>query len=664
MSKWLFFASMLAAGWPAEAHNLMPVPAKMTPGQGRLAIDASFRVGFEGYQEARLKDATARLVRQLVRQTGIPIPLEAPGGGTPAALLIHCGRASDTVQNLREDESYRLRVTAGQTQLTAPTPLGVLRGLATFAQLVELDAQGFGVPTVEIVDSPRFAWRGLMIDVARHWIPLEVLKRHLDGMAAVKLNVFHWHLSDDQGFRIESRKFPKLQQMGSDGHYFTQQQVRELLAYARERGIRVVPEFDMPGHTSAWFPGYPELAAGPGPHEIERSWGIFDPCMDPTREEVYRFLDGFIGEMAALFPDEYFHIGGDEVNGKLWDSAPRIAEFKRQHGMRSNEDLQAYFTRRVQALVRKHGKKMIGWDEILHPDLPKDIVVQSWRGPQGLAQAARQGFRAILSNGYYLDLMHSAADHYLVDPLGGAASELTAEQKGRILGGEACMWMEYATERSVDARIWPRMAAIAERLWSPQEVRDVADMYRRLAAVSRELDWAGVDHQWQYEQALERLAGEGPVEPVRVLAEVVEPIKNYGRGQARKYTQQTPLNRLVDTAQPASDRAREFSELVERLPASEADVRRWLMLWRDNDARLQPLLRNSALLAEAAPVSANLAAVAVAGLEALEYRQSGRAPSTAWRQEKLGVLDRAAAPQAEVLLSVVPPIRKLIQSIQ
>ena len=180
------------------------------------------------------------------------------------------------------------------------------------------------MPAISIDDSPRFPWRGLMIDVSRHFIPLDVLKRNLDGMAAVKLNVFHWHLSDNQGFRVESKKFPKLHELGSDGLYYTQDEVRDLIAYARERGIRVVPEFDMPGHSTAWFVGYPELASGPGPYEIERKWGVFDPAMDPTREETYKFLDEFIGEMARLFPDQFFHIGGDEVNGKQWDANPKI----------------------------------------------------------------------------------------------------------------------------------------------------------------------------------------------------------------------------------------------------------------------------------------------------------------------------------------------------
>jgi len=289
------------------AHDLMPAPAKIAPGQGRLRIDGNFCVELTGYREARLEAAAARLIDSVSRRTGIPI---RPGAGA-ATLLVHCERASAPVQAAREDESYRLVVTPQQARVDAPNPLGVLRGMETFLQMVDLDAGGFGLTAAEIADQPRFAWRGLMLDVARHWMPLEAVKRTLDGMAAVKLNVFHWHLSDNQGFRIESQRFPKLAGMGSDGHYFTQEQVREVIAYARERGIRVIPEFDMPGHATAWFVGYPELASGPGPYAIEREWGVFDPAMDPTREETYKFLDTFIGEMAALFPDAYFHICGD-----------------------------------------------------------------------------------------------------------------------------------------------------------------------------------------------------------------------------------------------------------------------------------------------------------------------------------------------------------------
>jgi hexosaminidase len=267
------------------AHSLMPVPAKLQPGVGRLRIDQNFAfVQLTGYREPRLEAAAARLVEDVARKTGIPmrpgVGLHAPS----AALIVYCDHAGTAVQSAQEDESYRLTVTAVGARLDAPNPLGVLRGMATFLQLVDLDSSGFGVPAVTIEDHPRFPWRGLMLDVARHWIPLADVKRTLDGMAAVKLNVFHWHLSENQGFRVESKLFPKLQELGSDGEYYTQDQVREVIAYARDRGIRVIPEFDLPGHATAWFVGYPELASGPGPYQIERQWGIFDPAMDPSRE--------------------------------------------------------------------------------------------------------------------------------------------------------------------------------------------------------------------------------------------------------------------------------------------------------------------------------------------------------------------------------------------
>ena len=201
--------------------------------------------------------------------------------------------------------------------------------------------------------------------------------------------------------------------------------------------------------------------------------------MDPTEERTYKFLDGFIGEMAKLFPDRYFHIGGDEVNGKEWDANAKIQAFMHAHGLKNNQDLQAYFNTRVQKIVSKHGKIMVGWDEILRPDLPKNIVVQSWRGQDSLAAAAKQGYRGLLSFGYYVDLNWPASRHYAVDPMSGAAANLGPEEKRRILGGEACMWSEYASPENIDSRIWPRTAAIAERLWSSQDATDVNSMYQR-----------------------------------------------------------------------------------------------------------------------------------------------------------------------------------------
>ena len=667
-SRGLLVSLAVLVGLAATLHgqentlNLMPQPAQVTLSQGRLPIDVNFRIGLAGYEEPRLQSAAERLITRLAAKTGIPLSDRLATDASQATLEIECDHAGEAVQSLKEDESYTLEVGVRQAHLKAPTPVGVLRGMETFLELVDLDATGFGAPAVEIRDRPRFAWRGLMLDVSRHWMPVEVVKRTLDGMAAVKLNVFHWHLSDDQGFRVESKRFPKLDQMGSDGHYYTQEQVKEVIAYARDRGIRVVPEFDMPGHTTSWFVGYPELASGPGPYQIERRFGVFDPVMDPTRDEVYRFIDAFIEEMAVLFPDEYSHVGGDEVNGRQWKSNARIQAYMQEHGLRSTADLQTSFSERVVEMVERHGKKPIGWDEVLHPGLPQNVVVQSWRGPRSLAAAAHQGYMTILSAGYYLDLMEPAVRHYRVDPLEGAAAGLTAEEKARILGGEACMWVEYADPTNLDSRIWPRLAAIAERLWSPEEVKDVDLMYRRLAVVNRELGFWGLTQQSNRFLMLERLMEMNSPHSLEVLDSILEPVKGYSREMTGHYTSFTPLNRLVDATPPESNAAREFTALAANWKTNEAELRKRLTAWRESAADLAPMMKQNALLQEDAPLAKNVAALATAGLQALDYLETGQHAPAAWVTEQLGMLDGAAKPHAELLIMIVPSIRRLVEA--
>ncbi|HJZ95843.1 MAG TPA: family 20 glycosylhydrolase, partial [Candidatus Solibacter sp.] len=447
------------------AHAVMPLPVTMTPGTRRMPIDNSFQMSISGASDARLQGAVARATSRLSRQTGIPFI--GPRGSV--ALRIDCAAKGPDVPTLGEDESYTLDVTPNGAMLKAPTFAGAMHGIETFIQLVEPAAGGFSAASVHIEDKPRFPWRGLMLDSARHWMPLEVVKRNLDAMAAVKLNVFHWHLSEDQGFRVESKRYPKLHELGSDGFYYTQDQIREVVAYARDRGIRVVPEFDIPGHTQSWMAAYPELATVSQQYTIGRTWGIYEPVMDPSKEFTYEFLDNFFAEITPLFPDPYWHIGGDEVRPGQWSASPSVQAWAKQHNLKDAHAIQAYFNQRVQKLLQKYHKILIGWDEVLHPDLPQDIVVQSWRGAKSLAEAASKGYRGILSSGYYLDHLEPASRHYAVDPLGGDAAKLTPEQQARILGGEACMWAEYVTAEMVDSRIWPRTAAIAERYWSPAE---------------------------------------------------------------------------------------------------------------------------------------------------------------------------------------------------
>jgi len=662
----LLILGNLAVSQSQSQLDLMPMPASVQPGTGQLAVTQSFSVAVTGAHDASLDGGVRRFVTQLSRQTGIPF---RPKPGAVPTLQIHADHGRESIQKLGEDESYQLTVADSGAQLTAPTTLGILRGLQTFLQLVTITPNGFAVPAVTIKDQPRFAWRGTLIDVSRHFIPLDVLKRNIDGMAAVKMNVLHWHLSDDQGFRAESKKFPKLTGMGSDGMYYTQEEIRDFIAYAHDRGIRVVPEFDMPGHSRSWFLGYPELSSGAGPYTLEG--GGIDPIIDPTREETYKFLEKFIGEMAKLFPDAYFHIGGDEVDGKQWDANPQVEAFLHAHSMKNNQDLQAYFNQRLQKILAKNHKIMLGWDEILHPDLPKTIVVQSWRGQQSLATAAQQGYSGLLSSGYYLDLMWPASKHYAVDPMSGAAESLSPDQQKLILGGESCQWAEWVTPENLDSHIWPRNAAIAERLWSPQSVTDVASMYSRMNAVSLDLEWLGLTHRSAREHMLHRMAGADDITSLRVLADVVEPVKDYNRWSDSKgpIDFHAPLTRMIDAVYPESDTARHFGELVQAFvqggfkdQAAEAQIRAWLTLWRDNDARLHPLLQKSFLLQEDVTISQNLSTVAAGGLQALDYLDKSQPAPDSWKTQQLAMIEQAKARSADLLLMVAAPVQQLVEA--
>lgn len=652
--------------------SVVPLPSQFQLGAGQLLIDGSFTVATEGAKDDRIDRAVVRFMANLSHETGIPF--HAATDKAKTTLTVRAEHAGKRVQEFNEDESYVLDVTPSAATLTAPDTLGVLHGLETFLQLVQATPAGFTAPAIHIDDKPRFPWRGLLIDVSRHFSPIEVLQRNIDGMAAVKLNVLHLHLSDDQGFRVESKAFPKLQEMGSDGMYFTQAQIRGLIDYAADRGVRIVPEFDMPAHATSWFVGYPQLASGPGSYTVAGNWGVLDPAMDPTREETYKFLDKFIGEMAKLFPDAFFHIGGDEVDGKQWDANPKIQEFMRAHQMKNNQELQQYFTIRVQKMVAKHHKEMVGWDEILSPGMPKDIVIQSWRGQSSLAAAAKQGYRGLLSSGYYLDGMWTAARHYSIDPMSGDAANLSAEEKSRILGGEACMWGEYITPANIDSRLWPRTAAIAERLWSPAQTQDVHSMYRRLSALNWRLEWLGIRQKANYPAMLGRMVDTDDVASLRVLGDAVRPSDLGTREQTAEragtpLSSATPLNRMVDAVPPESEAANDFTRAVNVLVASnfkdadtETQVRVQLERWRDNPARLQPLLDSSSLLKELTPVSQSLASLGAAGLQALDYLDKGERAPDAWKTQTLAMIDQASQPQADLFIAVAPAIQTLVNA--
>jgi len=650
-------------------HTLLPLPVDLTFGEGHLRLSHDFRVAHSGVNDQRTVRAMERFVRDIRWLTGGRVSPEL-GDTDDAIVVIDVEESSDAPPDTLADESYVLTVSADGVLVEAGKIYGALHGLQTLFQLITLTPDGYRVPLARIVDQPRFGWRGLLLDAVRHWLPPHVIKRNLNAMAALKLNVFHWHLTDDQGFRIESRRFPRLHELGSDGNYYTQEEVRDIVEHARDRGIRVVPEFDMPGHTTSWFVGHPELASAPGPYAVSRKFGGHKATMDPTQDSTVQFVQEFLVEMMSLFPDRFIHLGGDEVDPEQWQSNAAIRRYMEQNGHEGPHDLLVDFHNRLHEFLREHGRESIGWDPLTGPKLDSRLVIQAVRGQQWVMQAIGSGHRAIASSEYYLDAMLPASYHYLKDPLDGEVADTTDEQRSLVLGAEASMWTEFATADNIDSRTWPRAAAVAERLWSPREVRDVADLYRRLPAVSRRLEVTGITHNSGPREMRSHLAGGSASSTVGILADVVEPITLEARWKLlARYTTSTPLDRLVDTAVPDGERPRTFLARVTAFVADSSDDvnYRWLYVelrdWAENHQRLTGLVVHSKLLTEVLPVSKALHDVAHVGLDCLGALQANESITPKQRKAHAAVLESAGVSTAEVTLPVIAGIRALLEAV-
>jgi hexosaminidase len=537
----------------AKDLNLMPWPQKVAIENSKFVISSDFSIELNNNSE-RTTLATTRFLRRLSRRTGVFLNngfALSKNSNTTSSLEITFDRIGKLEPN--EDESYRLEIQNDKISISATTDIGVVHGLETLLQLINNTESFYYFEGVKIVDFPRFTWRGLMLDVARHFQPIAVLKRNLDAMAAVKMNVFHWHLTDDQGFRIESKTHPKLHELGSDGLYYTQEQINEIVKYASDRGIRVIPEIDVPGHATAILTAYPEIASKDGIYEIERYSGIFNPTLDPTNERTYNILADVFGELAQLFPDKFVHIGGDENEGKHWDENKNIQKFKKNNDLKTNHDLQTYFNIRLEEILAKHGKSVMGWEEIMTDRMPTSALIHSWKGVNegvkagsSLITAAKKGYQTILSNGYYIDLMQPVSEHYLVDPM-PKNNALTDVEKKRILGGEATMWSELATPLNIDSRLWPRTAAIAERFWSAREINNVESMYRRLGVISFRLEELGVTHIRNRDVILRNMTNNQAIHSLVVLSEISEPLKIYSRNKGgTEYKSYSPFALFAD----------------------------------------------------------------------------------------------------------------------
>lgn len=426
MNLWLKLTCIIALVGAAfqsvaqPAASLMPLPLKVQKAPGTTSLGTTLSVHITKSQHSELAPL---LTNSLFAEQFADVQISA---NTDAQLHITTSSIAASLPYLDMDESYTLSIAANQIKLSSANQYGMLRGLATLSQLLFSSGQSRELANVTITDKPSYPWRGLLFDGVRHFLPIADIKRTLRGLASAKFNVFHWHLTDDQGWRVELKSYPKLHQQASDGLYYTQAQIKEVVQYAAMLGIRVVPEFDVPGHASAIVLAYPELGSGTELTEIERRWGVFKPLLDPSNPKVYKFVDEVVAELAGLFPDPYLHIGGDEVDDSDWQSNADIQDFMEKNTLKDSHALHAYFNQQVATILAKYNKKMIGWDEVLHPSLPKNTLVQSWRGHHSLAQIREQGYDGLLSSGFYIDQPQWTSYHYRNHPIPLATKTLAA----------------------------------------------------------------------------------------------------------------------------------------------------------------------------------------------------------------------------------------------
>lgn len=659
------FIILFSSIYAQPLHNLMPMPKSIEFLDGEFVLEESFELRIDKFNSPNLKEYSTRFLKHLSNKTGFffsNVYLDEKSNNTPA-FLISVEREGKL--ELRENESYYLEIKSNEIILKAESEFGAYHGFETLLQLLEVKNGNYIFPNVKIADEPRFPWRGLMIDVARHFMPVDVIKRNIDGMSAVKMNVLHLHLADDQGFRVESNTYPKLHEQASDGLYFSQAQIKDIINYAGKRGIRVVPEFDVPGHATSWIVAYPELASINSEYTLERNWGVFDPTLNPIKENTYTFLENLFSEMTELFPDDYFHIGGDENNGKSWNENPEIIKYKNINGFKTNIELQNYFSKRVLNILDKLNKKMIGWDEILVPGLPKNAVVQSWRGKGSLVYAAQNGYQVLLSNGYYIDLIKPTDEHYLNDPI-TADMNLTAQQEKMILGGEATMWAEYVTPETIDSRIWPRTAAIAERFWSPNSINDVDDMYKRLDKIEYHLEEYGLTHLKNRDMLLRRLTDNKNIKPLKILLTAIEPLKGYKRGSKKEYTSYSPLSRVVDASYPDPKEARIFNTNINTFLNDKSAISVYnnivdqLEIWNSNHNKLAPIIEQSPILREIESLSKDLERVTDIGKILMDAILNNSVITDEEKIEYKNILEKCKQDRGQVEIIIIEPIEKLL----
>jgi hexosaminidase len=498
---------------------LIPQPFAMTAGNGRFMIDPGTLMLYEGAGAGRAESAEA--VRLLGILAGSLRSLGWTGAASPQALVgepVFTRPAvrfaiEPTAREKLGEEGYLLSVTPFEVVMRAARPAGLFYGVQTLRQLLMTAPGGapLSLPFLEIIDTPRYSWRGFMLDCCRHFFPKEFIKKCLDEMALFKLNRFHWHLTDDQAWRVEISKYPELTRKGD---YYSRDDIREIVAYAAERFITVVPEIEMPGHATAALSVFPGLSCTGGPFAAMPQWGVFADVYCAGREETFAFLEDVLDEVTELFPGPWVHIGGDECPKERWNACPRCQARLQAEGLADAGELQSWFIRRVEKRLSARGKRLIGWDEILEGGLAPEATVMSWRGMEGGIAAARQGHDVVMAPTSFVYLDYYQGDPRFEPPaIGGflplrtvyafepTPAGLNEQEAAHVLGGQANLWSEYiATPDHAARMMWPRLSALAEAVWSAPADRDWGSFLSRLGKLRRGLESLGLrlaDTTWR-----------------------------------------------------------------------------------------------------------------------------------------------------------------------
>jgi hexosaminidase len=638
MKNSILFALLLFVSFsPASAQdklNLMPLPLKFEKGDGSFVFNEQTSIAVNGVQNERSLKYADKIYRRISQKTGIFFKqdyLTIANNPSKSTIVVNIEREGKL--EFTEDESYSLTVSSDQITINSTTDFGAFHALETLYQLVEIADEEYIVNSCKITDKPRFAYRGLMLDVSRHFLNVDDVKKQIDLMSSVKLNVLHWHLADDQGFRVEIKSRPELHLKGSDGKYYTHEQIKDVISYASDRGIIVIPEIDVPGHASAILTAIPEIASKKMEYKIERNAGIFRPVIDPTNAMTYEVMDDIFSELAELFPCKYIHIGGDENAGLDWLENEDILRFMKEHKLEKPHDLQAYFNVKLHAILQKYHKEMMGWEEIQSPEIPKTSIIHAWRGvnegmePGGsLIKAAKEGYSTVLSNGFYIDLLLPAKEHYATEFIPDS-SKLTDEEQARILGGEATMWAELVTDLNIDSRIWPRTAAIAEKLWTAKTLtQDVDYMYERLDYISSQLELIGSEHISNRDLIIRNISNNVNFDAVKLLVESCEPLKIYTRNPGgTMYQTYSPYTKFADASNTDAPEKRRLSKLIAEYKNGSKLAKESMKLmfdkWIANHALILESIEASPQLKEVEKKSENLKVLGEIGNEIISSKK-------------------------------------------